>query len=333
MSSTTPATDLLDIAGLCLTFHTPGGDVQALRGVDLKLGRGRIMGVVGESGSGKTMTGRAIMSLVPKNAKVSGRILFEGTDLLAQPEERLRQLRGKRIAMIFQDPSAALNPVFTIGQQLSLVLQRHQVVPRRFLKVRSVELLGEVGLPSPPRLLNAYPHELSGGMQQRVMIAMAISARPVLLIADEPTTSLDVTVQMQILQLLQQLRDAHNLTVLLITHNMAVVAQACQDVAVLYAGRTVEQGPAATVLAKPSHPYTRALLGAQPSMHRRGEALNVIPGSVPSGTEPITGCAFVPRCPRAMPICRESSPILTSVGDVDDVDVACFLYGPVSIRD
>lgn len=320
--------EVLKIEDLRVSIPTPVGVVHALRGVDLAARRGRIVGVVGESGSGKTMTGRAVIGLLPRSATATGRITLDGTELVGLSERELARRRGKQIAMIFQDPSAALNPVFTVGQQLDLVLKRHGVVPRRRLRAKSIELLSLVGLPAPRRLLDTYPHQLSGGMQQRVMIAIAISTDPLLLIADEPTSSLDVTIQRQILDLLCQLRDERRLTVMLITHNMGVVAQACQDVAVVYAGRTVEAGPAEHVMDNAKHPYTQALLAAQPKIGDRNSRLAVIPGSVPAALAEVVGCAFAPRCPFVMTRCREELP--ASI-EIDERLVACHLYSPNSL--
>jgi peptide/nickel transport system ATP-binding protein len=272
------------------------------------------------------MTGRAVVGLVPSNAKISGQVVFDGVDLARLPAAEIRRVRGKRIAMVFQDPSAALNPVFTVGEQLTSILRHHRITTHRDAKKHAVALLAEVGLPDPRRTLDQYPHELSGGMQQRAMIAMALSGSPDLLIADEPTTALDVTIQAQILDLLLRLRDSRELTVILITHNMRVVERACDRVAVLYAGRVVEVGGVAEILRAPAHPYTQALLAALPTAAARRKPLAVIRGHVPGSNEIVPGCVFASRCPYVMPICGESSPpdFQTSLGHY----AACWLREP-----
>lgn len=318
---------LLRIDGLRINFATPLGPLTALRGVSLEIEKGSVTGLVGESGCGKTITGRAVLGLLPTNCKIEGTIQFDGVELVRRSQREMQQMRGGRIAMIFQDPAAALNPVFTIGDQLLNVLRRHKPRASTADRLRrAFELLDEVGLADPEQLVRAFPHQISGGMQQRVMIAIALAGSPDLLIADEPTTALDVTVQAQILDLLVSLRASRGLTVLLITHNMAVAARACQRIAVLYAGRVVEEGEVSDVLERPKHPYTRALLGALPTTGRRREPLAVIGGMVPSGLDAISGCVFASRCPNVMPICRAHHPPNFRVPP--DRDVACWLYGP-----
>jgi peptide/nickel transport system ATP-binding protein len=317
---------LLELRDLAVTFDTPLGGAAAVRSVTLDAERGSVLGVVGESGCGKTMTGRAIVGLVPSNARVTGHVVFDGIDLVHIRPGEIQRIRGKRIAMIFQDPSAALNPVFTIGEQLVSILRHHHIATRSDGKKRALALLAEVGLPDPPRVFDRYPHQLSGGMQQRAMIAMALSASPDLLIADEPTTALDVTIQAQILDLLLKLRDTRSLTVILITHNMRVVERACDRVAVLYAGRVVEFGAVADVLRKPSHPYTQALLSALPTAAARRKPLAVIRGHVPGSDEAIPGCVFTSRCPFAMPICSEEVPLDFQIAP--EHYAACWLRRP-----
>jgi len=321
---------LLAVDDLRVLFHTPLGDVHALRGVSFALARGRVLGLVGESGCGKTVTGRAIVGLVPAPGEiVGGRILFEGNDLLKLSERELRQIRGRRISMIFQDPSAALNPVFPIGQQIAEIMRQHKVATSKGdLREKALALLSDVGLPSPDEILDSYPHQLSGGMQQRAMIAMALSSRPDLLIADEPTTSLDVTIQAQILDLLIELQLQTAISVILVTHNMGIVAEACHEVAVLYAGCIVEFGSTRELFRHPSHPYTQGLLKAMPLPGNRRHSLKVIPGSVPSGLRPSPGCAFASRCDSVMEVCRQFPPPMVAVADGHRV--ACYLWATSS---
>jgi oligopeptide/dipeptide ABC transporter ATP-binding protein len=316
---------LLVVEDLQVAFRTPRGDVHALRGVSFSIERGVIFGLVGESGCGKSVTGRAILRLVPASGRITvGRILFDGQDLLGLSEREMHRIRGRRIAMIFQDPTAALNPVFTIGQQITTVMRHHGMANGAELRRQAVQLLADVGLPDPASLLDTYPHQLSGGMQQRAMIAIALSTNPDLLIADEPTTALDVTIQSQILDLLVRLQQRRGITIILITHNMGVVAETCQQVAVLYAGRVVEQGAVRDIFHRPRHPYTQGLLAALPNPESRGHDLKVIPGSVPSGLESVAGCAFAPRCEHVMEVCRQAQPPMFTLGSTHHA--ACYLY-------
>ena len=306
---------LLQVEDLCISFKTPHGESRVLRGVTFAVEHGSILGIVGESGCGKSLTGKAILDLMPRSGKItSGRIVFNGHDLRQRSERERRQLRGRHISMIFQDPSAALNPVFTIGQQMLGVMKQHRREPKKVLRERAAALLDDVGQPNPERILRMYPHELSGGMQQRVMIAMALSLEAQLLIADEPTTALDVTIQAQILDLLVKLRDEKGVTIILITHDMGVVAETCDWVAVFYAGRVVETGTVSDIFQRPKHPYTQGLLTAFPHAKSRGKQLKVIPGSVPSGYDRTAGCAFASRCEFVMDKCHESVPPFVEFG-------------------
>lgn len=319
---------LLSVEDLYVRFRTPLGDVHAIRGISFSIERGQIMGLVGETGCGKSMTGRSILRLVPQPGEITGgRILFEGQDLMPLSEDEMHKIRGERIAMIYQDPAAALNPVFSIGQQIFMVMEQHQANSDVDTRQRVIQLLEDVGLPEPMTLYNAYPHELSGGMQQRAMIAMALSSDPSLLIADEPTTALDVTIQAQILDLLITLQRARGISILLITHNLGIVAETCQRVVVLYAGRIAEQGDVGDIFHRPHHPYTKGLLAALPNPGSRGNALNVIPGRVPSGLDLPPGCTFAPRCEYVMDHCSQRQPGLFTVSP--NHEAACFLHEEV----
>lgn len=316
---------LLSVNDLRVTFPTPHGDLQAVSGVTFEVDPGQIFGIVGESGCGKTVTGRSVLRLVPPPGRITGgTIRFDGEDLLAKSEREMQGVRGASIAMVFQDPAAALNPLFTIGQQLSAIMRRHEVAEGREFQERSAEILADLGLPDPEDLLETYPHQLSGGMQQRAMIAMALSAEPDLVIADEPTSALDVTIQSQILELLVRLRDERGVTLILITHDLGVVAETCDEVAVFYLGRIVEQGPVRPIFNQPKHPYTLGLLEALPNPQRWGKQLTAISGSVPGALETLPGCPFEPRCPERMEICQRVDPISVPVGD--DHYTACHLY-------
>jgi oligopeptide/dipeptide ABC transporter ATP-binding protein len=281
---------------------------------------------VGESGCGKSVTGFAILRLVPHPGEiVQGRVTFKGEDLAQKSEAEMQRIRGARIAMIFQDPSASLNPVFTIGNQIIRLVQHHLHVDKGRARQIALTMLDDVGLPDPKGVMRTYPHELSGGMKQRVMIAMALSTGSELLIADEPTTALDVTIQAQILELLTELRERQDLAILLITHDLSVVAETCERVGVAYAGDIVELGYADDVLYHTKHPYTRGLLGALPRPTQRGQALTPIEGSVPDGLHLPGGCPFHPRCPLAMELCPAEKPPLYPVGPREH-QVACYLY-------
>jgi oligopeptide/dipeptide ABC transporter ATP-binding protein len=322
---------LLKIEGLKTYFYTEEGVVRAVDGVDLEIRRGEILGLVGESGCGKSVTALSIMRLVqsPPGRIVAGRILLDGEDLLKKSEKEMWKIRGTKISMIFQDPHTSLDPVFTIGFQLAEPIELHQVLERKLLKKEDVprkvvEMLSMVKIPDPEHRVNEYPHQLSGGMKQRVMIAMMLSCNPSLLIADEPTTALDVTIQAQILDLLKELRRRLGMSVLMITHNLGVVADLCDRVAVMYAGNIVEQADVLSIFKRPRHPYTRALLEAVPSLVGRERRLRTIPGSVPSLISPPPGCKFHPRCPKAMEVCKRVFPEMVRVGK--EHFVRCHLY-------
>jgi oligopeptide/dipeptide ABC transporter ATP-binding protein len=315
---------LVTIRDLRLHFRTYAGVVHALNGIDLEIYERDMLGLVGETGCGKSVTALAILGLVPRGGEVvSGSIRFRGEELLTKPESYMQQVRGAKIAMVFQDPAASLNPLFSIGEQIETVMRRHQRADEREMRDRALELLKVVELPDPARILDTYPHELSGGMKQRASIAIALSCGADLLIADEPTTDLDVTVQAQILDLLRRLRETQGVAILMITHDLAVVAETCRRVAVLYAGQVVESGPVDEVLYEAKHPYTRALLQASPKRSSRGQPLRAISGTVPSGLQPLEGCAFRPRCPQAMEVCAQPPP---RISVTQAHRVYCFLY-------
>jgi oligopeptide/dipeptide ABC transporter ATP-binding protein len=314
---------LLEVRDLRITFPTPAGLLRAVNGIDLDLERGEIFGLVGETGCGKTVTGLALLGLVPAPGQVTaGRLALEGDDLLCVPD--WNRIRGRRVAMIFQDPAASLNPTFTIRSQLLQVIRRHSPVSSDQARQRAVELLQDVGLPDVERTLRAYPHELSGGMQQRAMIALALASGAELLVADEPTTALDVTIQAQILRLLTSLRDKRGLTILLITHDLGVVAQTCGRVGVLHAGTLVEVARTTELFRSPKHPYTQGLIAALPRPGSRGRPLAAIEGNVPSGLRPIAGCPFAARCPSVFDRCRAERPKLIELEA--NHSVACHLY-------
>ncbi|MGA2513529.1 MAG: ABC transporter ATP-binding protein [Candidatus Limnocylindrales bacterium] len=308
------------------------GTVRAVDGVDFSLKRGQTLGIVGESGCGKSVTALTIMQLldIPPGEVVGGQIWFDGRDLLRLEPEAIRKVRGADIAMIFQEPMTSLNPVFTIGDQISEAIVLHQNVGRKEAMTRAIESLRAVGIPAPERRVKQYPHEMSGGIRQRVMIAMALSCNPKLLIADEPTTALDVTIQAQILELIKKIQADTGAALLLITHDLAVVAETVQNVAVMYAGRVVESGPVEDVLLRPRHPYTQGLLNSIPALHKRGRELDVIKGVVPNPFRMPPGCKFQPRCPYAWELCRQSEPSLVAVSS-RGVLSRCFLQTPEGV--
>jgi oligopeptide/dipeptide ABC transporter ATP-binding protein len=288
---------LLEIRGLRTSFHTREGIVRAVDGIDFSVDRGEIMGLVGESGCGKSVTSLSIMRLIAQSGQIeSGEILFDGQDLLKISPDAMRQIRGERISMIFQQPTSSLNPVWDVGTQIEEVLRIHRGIKGKAAEARATDLLRMVGIPDPARRLKAYPHEMSGGMAQRIMIAMALACEPELLIADEPTTALDVTIQAQILDLMRNLRDETGTAIILITHDLGVVAEMCDRVAVMYAGEIVEQTDVVSLFREPLHPYTRGLIGSIPVVGDMREELAVIPGNVPNLIDLPAGCRFAPRC-------------------------------------
>ena len=305
---------LLELRGLTVDFATDDGVVHAVDGIDLALGRGRTLGLVGESGCGKSVTSLAIMGLLPpENSKVGGQVVFEGRDLLTLDTHLIRDLRGARLAMIFQEPMTSLNPSYTIGDQIIEAIQRHQRLDKAAARARAIEVLRLVRIPSPEKRIDDYPHKLSGGMRQRAMIAMALSCGPQLLIADEPTTALDVTIQAQILDLMRGLRRDTGTAIILITHDLGVVAEMADDVAVMYAGQIVERAAVRDLFARPEHPYTVGLLGSIPRLDEKRERLPSIEGRVPDMTRPPPGCRFAARCPFAEPACVAAPPALVEV--------------------
>jgi peptide/nickel transport system ATP-binding protein len=302
---------LLSVEDVSVDLPTPRGNLRAVDHVDLTVGAGRTLGIVGESGCGKTMLSRAILQLVPKKAKLAGRVMFDGQDLLRLSPEALRKLRGRELAVVFQDPMTSLNPVLTIGTQLIETLQEHLELDLAAAKKRSIELLAAVGIPAPEQRLAQYPHQLSGGMRQRVAIAVALSCEPKLLIADEPTTALDVTIQAQILDLLAREQRSRHMAMILITHDLGVVAGRTDEVAVMYAGRVVERAPTAALFKNMRMPYTEALLAALPKLDAAPHApLPAISGRPPDPTRPLKGCAFAPRCRYAGSRCHSEKPAL-----------------------
>ena len=296
---------LLDVRDLHVSFRTEAGVVRAVDGLSLSIGYGDVLGIVGESGSGKTVSMMAVMRLIrDPNALVEGQVLYRGRDLLQLSPREMREVRGGEIAMIFQDPMTALTPVYTVGWQIAEQVRAHQRLTRRQARARSLELLAEVGISDPGRRVDDYPHQFSGGMRQRVMIAMAVSCNPSLLIADEPTTALDVTIQAQILALIARLRRDHGSSIVLVTHDMGVVSEVAERVAVMYAGGVVEEGPKRAVFREPQHPYTWGLLDSMPRVDRpRARRLVSIAGAPPSALSPPAGCRFEPRCPHRFDRC------------------------------
>jgi oligopeptide transport system ATP-binding protein len=323
-----PARDvLLDVRNLKTHFHVMDGTVPAVDGVSFSLGAGQTLGIVGESGSGKSVTALTIMRLldIPPAEIVEGEVWFDGREILTMPIDTMRKIRGNDIAMIFQEPLTSLNPVFTIGDQIAEQVELHKKVSRKEAWDRAIEALSLVGIPLPERRVKQYPHEMSGGMRQRVMIAMALSCEPKLLIADEPTTALDVTIQAQILELLKSIQQRTQSALLLITHDLGVVAEMVDNIIVMYAGQIVEQGTADEVLLTPKAPYTMGLLESIPSVEKRGGRLSVISGTVPNPFNMPPACRFQPRCPYAWDLCSKVAPALSKAGGPEQM-ARCHLH-------
>lgn len=301
---------LLEVHDLQTSFFTRAGEVQSVRGISFAIEKGEIVGIVGESGSGKSVTAKSILSLITQPGRIkNGEIRFDGKDLLHLPQAELRAIRGNRISMIFQDPMTSLNPVVKVGRQLTEVILRHKKVSKAEAQSIAIEMLRQVGIPSPEQRIDQYPHEFSGGMRQRVMIAMALSCKPQLLIADEPTTALDVTIQAQIIDLMKELNEKTGTAIMLITHDLGVVAQICTRVIVMYGGMIMEEGTVEDIFYRPQHPYTKGLFRSLPKHSGDGkERLMPIEGAPPNLLEPPAGCPFAERCSHAMDICRKERP-------------------------
>lgn len=301
---------VLEVRGLTTRFETRKGHVTAVRDVSFSVAPGRIMGLVGESGSGKSVTGFSILGLIEEPGRVTaGEVLLDGTDLRGLSAEGMRQMRGRKVSMVFQDPMMTLNPVLRVGDQMAMAVRVHEPMSKRAALDRARAALTIVGIPAPAERLNAYPHQLSGGMRQRVAIATALLHRPPVIIADEPTTALDVSIQGQILAEVRRLADEMGTAIVWISHDLAVVSSLADDICVMYAGRIVESGPAETVISRPRHPYTHGLIQSVPSLHEPGRKLPQIPGSTPQLGSLPDGCPFHPRCPRATDLCRTEPPV------------------------
>jgi len=311
------ADPILSVRNLTTVFKTAKGEVTAVDDVSFDLGRSEVLGIVGESGSGKSVTALSILGLLPTppGRIAGGEIIFEGQDLLKLSESRMERIRGSAISMIFQEPMTSLNPVFTVGDQVMETIRVHERLGKKAARERAIEMLEKVGIPSPERRIDDFPHQLSGGMRQRVMIAMALACSPKLLLADEPTTALDVTIQAQILDLLRQLQEEMNMAVIVITHNMGVVAEFADRVIVMYAGKVAEHAGVDDVFYRPGHPYTEGLLRSIPDLEVETRRLKAIPGVMPSPFALPPGCRFQPRCPEAKPSCSERQPALVDLGE------------------
>ena len=314
---------LLELRGLTTAFQTARGEISAIEDISFELNAGEILGIVGESGSGKSVTALTIMGLLPQPpARIAaGSVRFAGEELTTASPNRMEKIRGAGISMVFQEPMTSLNPVFTIGEQIMETVRAHERMSASAQRERAIEMLDRVGIPSATKRLNDYPHQLSGGQRQRVMIAMSLACRPKLLIADEPTTALDVTIQAQVLDLLMDLRDELGMAIMIITHNMGVIAEVADRVLVMYAGRIVEQSPAADLFDAPQHPYTKGLLACVPTLQQDRHRLIAIPGSLPEPARRPPGCRFAPRCTYCIEACRTAIPPL--VMQREDRAVAC----------
>lgn len=324
------AETLLKIDNLKVSFKTYAGEVQSVRGINFEVKKGECLGIVGESGCGKSVTSQAIMQLLktPPAMYKEGSIIFEGEDLLKKSEKEMQKVRGNSISMIFQDPMTSLNPTQKIGKQIAEVLREHKNISKAEAYAEAEKMLELVSMPEPKKRMNQYPHEFSGGMRQRAMIAMALACRPKLIIADEPTTALDVTVQAQILELLQKVQKEIGMSIIMITHDLGVVAKMCDRVAVMYAGQIVEQGSVDAIFNRPSHPYTKGLLSAVPSMEMdRSKALTTIPGTPPDLFAPPAGCGFYARCNKAMKVCQNHMPQMQVIDS--ELTSACWLNHPM----
>ncbi|MEC2074291.1 MULTISPECIES: ABC transporter ATP-binding protein [Alkalihalophilus] len=318
---------IIQVRDLRTSFFTDQGEVKAVDGVTFDVPKGKTLGIVGESGSGKSITSLSILRLIQNPGKVvGGEMIFKGEDLLKKSEAKMRKIRGNEISMIFQEPMTSLNPVYTVGEQIGEAFRIHEGLGKKKAIERSIEMLKLVGIPSPEQRVHQYPHELSGGMRQRVMIAMALACNPELLIADEPTTALDVTIQAQILELMKDLQDRLGMSIIMITHDLGVVAETCDYVAVMYCGKVVEYASIKELFKNPRHPYTVGLLNSLPrhDIDLDGEELSVIKGSVPSPADMPKGCRFAPRCPFASDICRERLPELEE--DENGNQIRCWIY-------
>lgn len=316
---------LLKVKNLKTQFKVKGGLVNAVNGVDFEIDRGEVLAIVGESGSGKSVTSLSVLGLIPNppGKIIDGEILFKDENLLKKSKREMQDIRGDKISMIFQEPMTSLNPVLTIGRQISETLIRHQKLSKIEAREQAIKMLALVGIPTPEKRINDYPHQLSGGMRQRVMIAIALSCNPELLIADEPTTALDVTIQAQILELIISLKNKLNTAILLITHDLGVVAETADKVVVMYCGKIVEKATSLDLFREPLHPYTEGLLYSIPKVDEKVEQLFMIPGMVPNPLKMPTGCAFSDRCSKCMDVCREKEPELVSL---ENREVRCFLY-------